>query len=339
MKPVVSVVMAAYNHEPFIEYAIQSVLNQTLSDFELIIVDDASRDQTVAKIRTFEDPRIRFIGFEQNQGQFVATNHGISLAQGQYIAILNSDDAFLPEKLEAQVAFLEKHSAVGAVFSDVQVINETGQDFTNTEHFYYHIFHHQPNRSRFEWLNHFFYKGNCLCHPSVLVRKACHDKLGLYDTRFCKLADMQFWVRLCLAYDMHILPETLTQFRVLPHEANASGNRPENEVIGAWEHYRLLEQYLAIQDLETYHQVFPEAPMPPSAALISGFIALEALKMKKRYAHQRFAIQTLFKTFEDPKIAHQLEEATGFTDEDLRKAIVESDIFNIRELKTQQSLL
>ena len=98
--PKVSVIMASYNHEKYVGQAVQSVLDQTYQDFELVIADDGSTDRTAAEVAKFADPRIKFFPFSQNRGQFVTTNHCLRQATGEYIAVLNSDDAFLPTKLE-----------------------------------------------------------------------------------------------------------------------------------------------------------------------------------------------------------------------------------------------
>ena len=106
--PRVSVIMASYNHEQFVGRAIQSVLDQTFQDFEIIVTDDASPDGTADVIRSFQDPRISVEQFERNR-QDSARNRCLARATGDYISILNSDDEFHPRKLEEQVAWLDAH--------------------------------------------------------------------------------------------------------------------------------------------------------------------------------------------------------------------------------------
>ena len=115
------------------------------------------------------------------------------------------------------------------------------------------------NRSRAEWLNRFFYKDSRLCHPSVLIRKKCHEVVGAYDDRYAQLADYDLWIRLCLRYEMYILPEELLAFRWLPQNANMSGRRPDSIKRRCWEYRRLLDHFLSIQDPAFFVQVFPEA--------------------------------------------------------------------------------
>ena len=189
--PRISVIMTSYNHKKYVANAIHSVLDQTYRDFEFIIIDDGSTDGTVNEIKKFSDQRMRVFYSKKNQGVVAATHKGLDESKGKYIAIIHSDDMFFPDKLEKQVKFLDEHPDVAAVFSYAKIIDEDGKDFMDESHYYYNIFK-QPNRNRFEWLNHFFYKGNCLCCPSVLIRKECYGTLGYPDARFAQIADLNF---------------------------------------------------------------------------------------------------------------------------------------------------
>ena len=116
--PKVSVVIPTHNRAGFLQAAIQSVLNQTFQDFEIIVVDDASEDQTTEIVRSFSDPRIRYMRHESNKGQGASRNDGIRQASGEYIALLDDDDEWLPEKLAKQVALLDSSpSQVGMIYT------------------------------------------------------------------------------------------------------------------------------------------------------------------------------------------------------------------------------
>jgi len=128
MTPVVSIVMPAYNSADFISASVQSVIAQSFTDWELIIVDDASSDDTVAVVNQLQlnEPRIQFIALGQNQGAAVARNTAIEAAKGRYIAFLDCDDLWLPHKLERQLAAMtEQQSALS--YSAYHVINETNE--------------------------------------------------------------------------------------------------------------------------------------------------------------------------------------------------------------------
>ena len=124
--PTVSVLIPSYNHEKFVRECIQSVLNQTFQDFEIIITDDGSTDHTTDVIESFDDPRIKLFKFHKNQGATVAANNCIRHATGKYIAMLSSDDAWYPQKLAVQVKYLDTHPKVAVVFGKVDWINEFG---------------------------------------------------------------------------------------------------------------------------------------------------------------------------------------------------------------------
>ncbi|MCC5660045.1 glycosyltransferase [Nostoc sp. XA010] len=256
--PKVSVIIPSYNHEKYISETIQSVLNQSYQDFEIVITDDYSSDNTIKIIKGFNDPRIRVFCFPKNRGAAIAANNCIKEAKGELIAMLSSDDIFAPDKLAKQVTYLEENHDVGAVFSYAHIIDDDGNDFNQENHFYKQIFI-QPNRNRFEWLNHFFFKGNCLCHPSALIRKKCYNDLGQYDERFAQLPDFDFWIRLCMKYEIHIIPEELIKFRIRKNEANASGNRPETRIRHQIECKQILKNYCLPEVRNNFYKIFPEA--------------------------------------------------------------------------------
>src|SRR5436190_19138080 len=133
MTPLVSVIIPSYNHEKFVKECIESVLNQTFQDFEIIITDDSSTDRTVEIIKSFKDPRIKLFVHSQNRGACVATNNCIRHSKGRYIAMLSSDDAWYPEKLTIQVRYMEDHPNIAAVFGKVDWIDENGNFITDED--------------------------------------------------------------------------------------------------------------------------------------------------------------------------------------------------------------
>ncbi|MBN2704889.1 MAG: glycosyltransferase [Deltaproteobacteria bacterium] len=124
--PLVSVVVPAYNHELWVEATLASVFRQTLTDFELVVVDDGSSDRTAAIVQACRDPRLRLV-CQPNQGTAAAINRGLSLCRGRFIAILNSDDLYSPERLAVLAALLEKNPQAGMVFSRVALIDGRGR--------------------------------------------------------------------------------------------------------------------------------------------------------------------------------------------------------------------
>jgi glycosyltransferase involved in cell wall biosynthesis len=256
--PLVSVIIPSYNHGKFIAECIQSVFDQSFQDFEIVITDDGSTDQTIKIIEEINDPRISLYKFKVNQGASVAANNCISKSSGKYIAMLSSDDAWHPEKLAVQVDFLNTHTDIAAVFGKVDWIDEFNNITVNSNFPYKNTFDFK-NRSRFEWLNHFFNKGNCLCHPCSMVRRDCYADVGFLNPAFASLPDFDLWVRICLKYDIYVLDLPLIKFRRLSNESNASGDKTENHFRSRFENKQILDNYLKLKDEKEILLVFPEA--------------------------------------------------------------------------------
>ncbi len=216
--PKVSVIMSSYNHEKFVASAIESVLKQNFQDWEFLIMDDQSTDKTFNISKDYDkDHRIKVFQSPYNRGMVQNTNELINLAQGEYIAIINSDDSWQVEKLEKQVKFLDENPEYGICFTAANTIGENDKIICTK------TFEKIENKSRYEWLNSFFYHGNCLCYPSSLARKICYLNVGLFNPSFIVLLDLDMWVRICLAgYEIHIIQEGLTNFRLLKNNANLS---------------------------------------------------------------------------------------------------------------------
>ena len=291
--PLVSVVVASYNHAPFVQDCLRSALSQGIDDLEILVTDDGSTDATAQHVAALGDPRIHLHAFAQNRGACLAMNDALRRSRGRYIAVLNSDDLFLPGKLRRQIDFLEHNPQVGAVFGWPSFIDEQGQPFHDPAHKDHAVFH-QPNRGRHQWLRHFFDQGNALCHPTALLRREFYQNVGLYDPRLAQVPDLDQWIRVCMRYDIHVLPEPLTAFRIRSGQQNASGARPEVVRRDAWERADVLRHYLRLPPAQLL-QVFPEFAgqgAGQGASLVEQ-LACHALALGTPF-HQRFALQAWF---------------------------------------------
>lgn len=327
--PRVSVVLPTYNHEKYVGECIQSVLDQTYQDFEIIITDDGSSDGTVNVIKEFDDSRIQLYTYPENKGACTATNNCIRKTAGEYIAVLNSDDAWEPTKLEKQVKYLDSHPEIGAVFTKVTFVDETGTLIGPENYKGFYKFE-KENKSRYEWLRFFFSTGNCLCHPSVLIRKKCYDEVGLYDERMANLPDLDMWVRLCLKYDIHILNEKLVRFRITADKSSASADKPSTHIRSAFDYIQILNHYLAIDDREIFLKIFPEAAKHGivEEEYIPYFLSRLAVDIGTR-AWYLWGLQTLSKFLGQDGIAISLEKKYGFGYKDFYDLAAQRDIFNI----------
>jgi len=308
--PMVSVRIPSYNHEKYITACIESVLNQTFADFEIVIVDDCSTDNSVEVIRSFQDPRIKLEVLPRNSGMNVAVERCMQLSSGKYVANLSSDDLWAPTKLEQQVAFLEQHPEFDAVFTQVQIVGEYGNAL-DTRHFA-NPFDYE-NRSPEEWLRRFFYFGNCLCNPSVMIRREIYEKFGYQDKRLVSLSDFDLWVKLSFGHRFWILDQQLTMFRVRENGMNLSANSPANRRRQQFEFKQILDHYLQICDLEQLKKIFPEctkfgSPMEQTIPYFLGMLAIDSPSM----IHRLWGLETIFDLMADAETAKLLEDSYDF---------------------------
>jgi glycosyltransferase involved in cell wall biosynthesis len=228
----VSVVMPSHNHGNFIMDALTSVLNQDFADYELVIIDDASKDNSVEIINKFiishPELRIHFLVHEKNLGAVATLNKLIQLAEGKYIALINSDDVWLPNKLKLQVEILDHESNVGAVFTQAVITNEQLKVLGFADLPFADVFK-KRNQTQGKWLRDFFINGNSLCHPSILIRKRVYEELGLYDPRLYQLPDFDYWIKLIKNYEIFVIPRILVKLRW--HDNNTS--KPSTQSINA----------------------------------------------------------------------------------------------------------
>ncbi|WP_084604984.1 glycosyltransferase family 2 protein [Desulfonatronum thioautotrophicum] len=225
--PLVSVIMAAYNHAAFVEQAVASVLEQRGVDLELLVADDGSADATRRTVAAIRDPRLRFFPHEVNRGACVVTNELITRSRGEFIALINSDDYWIDrDKLARQTDLLRTQPRYGASFGRPRFVDGNGGPLAKAGLGQGRVFD-QENRSRGAWLRQFFDHGNCICHPTMLIRRECYAAAGMYDNRLRQLPDFDMWIRLVKHVDIHVSDAEMIAFRILPGE-NASCGTNEN---------------------------------------------------------------------------------------------------------------
>ena len=208
----VSIILCTYNREKYLGRAINSILDQTYEDWELLVVDDGSTDHTEELVRAYTDPRIRFFGMERNRFYCYAANFGLSQCAGTYVAFQNSDDEWLPNKLEKQVRYMEEHPGTGACFTEVTLIDNEGRNISDKCQDMLRLFeNHYEDQG--EWMKFFLYYGNCVCHPSALVKRTVLEQAGGFNLLYCQLADFDLWARIAAQHPIHVLPEKLIRFR------------------------------------------------------------------------------------------------------------------------------
>jgi GT2 family glycosyltransferase len=338
-QPKVSIFLTSFNHAKYLRESIDSVLHQTFSDYDLIIMDDASSDESWAIINSYSDPRIKAFRNNTNQlGEFPEVFP--QAAASGYIAIHHSDDIWEQDKLKKQVSYLDEHPDIGAVFTNALIIGEQGEPFEDKNHFYYGIFS-QPNRSRHEWLNFFFYHGNALCHPSVLIRKVCYEECGSYRSGLFQLPDFDMWIRLCLKYEIFILPEKLVRFRVRGDEQNVSGNQPEKRIRGMYEFYKTLENFKAIERFDDLVKIFPSAEKynRKTETDVHFVLAMVALEEKSSILMQLLGLDILFDVISDPVRSANIRRLYNFDHMNFIDLTAKYDIFSREKIPNLNQII
>jgi glycosyltransferase involved in cell wall biosynthesis len=250
-RPLVTVVLASYNHARFVEEAVESVLNQTLRDLELVVVDDGSTDGTVERVQAIRDPRLSLYQNSSNRGRH-SRNWAIARTHGTFVAIQNSDDRWHPDKLAQQLQFLEEHPNHGLCFTAVDVCDDSGSPCP--EHPIFGELWRTEQHDRFGWLRRFFLMGNCLAHASVLMRRELLDEIGLYDPALFQLPDLDLWIRAAAVADLAVLPRALTTVRI--HGGNLSSPSPAASQRHARELTEVLLRYGAPPILRDVARIF-----------------------------------------------------------------------------------
>jgi len=256
----VSICIPSYNGASWIEEALRSALAQTYQPLEVLVVDDASTDHTLRVVRSFRDPRIRVVANERNLGLVRNRNRCVRLSRGSLVKFLFQDDLLYSTCVEKMARLLEGHDRVGMVFAPRDILLENPKDPTaiawrETYGILHTKFAHlsQVNRGMdlFNlWLANDF-QGNWVGEPSsVMLRKACLERVGLFNTRMGLCSDYEMWIRMMYFYDAGFIDEPLSAFRF--HSTSASSvNVKQNRY---WlERLWLLEGLLQHREIRESH--------------------------------------------------------------------------------------
>lgn len=215
--PLVSVILPCYNHEKYVAAAIESVINQSYKNIEIIIADDGSTDNTAAIMKKYSSYFAKEIYYKENAGGRAKILQ--QYAKGKYIALMHSDDLWEKDKLALQVAYMEEHEECGACLAWSRYIDEEQQELED----YTFI---KANRSSYEWMRYFWMEDNALCNPSSLVRREIGLRVQKYGW-FCRqLPDFFKWIDMVQYTSIHIIPKTLIKMH--RNRGNTSAVSQEN---------------------------------------------------------------------------------------------------------------
>lgn len=212
----VSVVLPVYNASPYLSQAIQSILSQTYQGLELIIIDDASTDNSWATITQFaqKDKRIRAIKNDVNLKLSKTLNRGIEIARGTYIARMDADDISLPDRLEKQVAYMDMHPEVGISGGNMEIMHADGKVFAKRT---YHLNDHDIRSHIFRY--------SPYSHPLIIMRKDILDKIGGYKDEYNPAEDYELYFRIGTASKFGNLSDTLLKYRIVEKSMTTGSTR------------------------------------------------------------------------------------------------------------------
>lgn len=285
--PKISVVMGVYNGEKYLREAVDSILAQTFTDFEFIIIDDGSTDLTLDIIKTYDDPRIRLIQNEKNLGLIKTLNKGFSESRGKYIARMDADDISLPERFRLQVEFLEANPPVALVGGQFSYIDGNGK-----------IFAHEQVPTDNGDLQKQLLKNNCFAHPAVMLNSALLKVVGGYSEQALHAEDYELWLRIAENHQIANLGETILLYRI--HENQISINKIKKQIDKARECRRDALQRRFSEPLR--HDAYPVE-----------LTRLDQLRGKVgSYGESYYNWSTLYKKMGAKKVQLQLERSAFF---------------------------
>lgn len=301
-EPLISVVLTNHDGEKFVGKAIRSVLDQTFEDFELIIVDDASTDRSMDVIRIFDDPRIRVWESPVNGHVSYAHNKGNALARGKYIAAMDNDDLWKPEKLAKQAAYMEAHPETGVCFTSLDFIDENDRPYEDEALKQLYTIH---NGSREEWLHTLLVTGNHVANDSSLIRKSVMDQVGNNDLCMLQLHDYDMYVKIAQISDLYIIEEPLMSYRRFEGSGSIT-SVSENARRAGFEFSRIIGRTITEMEPELFKRVFAEEMENLKAETEEEILCEKAILLSSDKLHEDcrlYAFELYEKLLADEKTA------------------------------------
>ena len=202
MTNLVSIILPVYNGEQYLKMAVDSVLSQTYTNFELIIINDGSTDTSAEIIESYSDERIKLITQLKNIGYVYRLNEGIRISKGNFIARIDSDDLWNPNKLSTQIKAFNNNDNLFFVATDFNKIDKNGEIFSTEK------------SSNINNLRNSILKRCFICHSAVMFKKEIIHTVGTYNEKIKYAEDYDYWIRILAKYKGFILPEVLTDYRI-----------------------------------------------------------------------------------------------------------------------------
>ncbi len=267
--PKVTVLMSVFNGSTHLAPAVESILNQSFTDFEFLIIDDGSTEPVCDRIRDFCDDRIRLVT-QENKGLTISLNRGLALAEAEYVARMDADDLSQPERLESQFEIISSSSKLDLVGTFFSIIDEHGNMVKRKELII------DPIYRLWRLLFH-----NNYGHGTIMFRKSPIVGAGMYDTRLRFAQDYDLWSRISRKDNTFVIPEFLYQYRMNTNSEQASVRNYDDQLQAAiWisdRNLRSCNSKLTQRDLIELRSLYWEFQMP-SVSERAPVLAVETLK-------------------------------------------------------------
>lgn len=316
----VSILLVSYNNSKFLKKVINSILEQTFNNFELLILDNGSTDNSLEILNKYVDKRIKIYSETKNLGPEGCWNYLFKKSKGEYIRITCSDDLMHESCIEKQVFTLDNNSDIDFVFTNIQVIDNKYKNVPN----YTQTVHLQDNR--FEYLKYGFYKGNPFLTPTFMGRSSMFEKDGfLMEERRSYFGDYTTWLRLMLrGYRPYVIEEFLVYSIKDCHNMTAfNSDKKKSSFTFALNNY--LDVYCEIKSIEDLEKIIPEVKeytkriTQDDVDLIPFIVAMAAFKVKNveqfksfSQSHTIFALNKIYQIFTNRNLAKKIEDVFQF---------------------------
>lgn len=249
--PKLTVLVTTYNHEKYIAECIRSILTQSFQEFELIIVDDGSIDNTRKIIQQFNDSRIVY-HYQENQGPSAAANAGVALSRAEFISMISGDDIAYAGRLECQYNYFLNHPETTIIFGRCEIIDEEGKKLP--AHPLQKFFDSVMYTNRYQLFHRFFFEGNCLNIVTCMFRKSLFQKIKGFQFASLQLQDYMLWFEWLKYAEFVLLDEKLAYYRIRHEHKNLSSKK--NDARMFFEHVTIIENILDNLDIVFFKKAF-----------------------------------------------------------------------------------
>ncbi len=312
-EPLVSVIMPVYNGADFVGESIESILNQTYRNIELVIIDDCSSDNSKEVISSFADADSRVVPIysEKNQNVCISSNIAFDKSTGEVISLIGHDDLFVSHKIEQQINLMDAYSEIGVCFTKCDIINKESEVCSDKEGAVFYSIFEQNNRNRSEWIDAIYYGNNCLCAPSAMFRRKLISG-EMYNPAYVQLQDLALWLEMLKYNTIYIVHDRLTQYRQFFGESTNLNSLDQPKENRLWHETGNLK-YRYIMDMEeaVFSDLFGGKFINSKASTHEELLCERAFVLKSmnncRY------LELFMELMGNPKTREVLELQYGFT--------------------------